>query len=108
MTTRQSILPIRESLIRSILASEPQGEKKTLLGTEGRSAAAVQASLDQGNNVKTDEFFWKVRCMADLEGKTPQQISDELHEKKEVINHILKYATRRHVDPWTWKPKNDS
>jgi len=99
---REKLLFIRESLVRSVLATsqeqEPQAKKAT------RSELAVQASRKRGLNVESDSYFYRVRCMHEEQGMSINRIASELNAEKNRINYIVRYCTRSHIVPGLWKP----
>lgn len=88
---------LRESLINSVLASEPETPKppkkeKIFHGPKGYAKR-------EGKVVVPDEIVLAVRFMRERHGATPTQLAEMFNLKVRQIESIIEYRTRAHLVP---------
>jgi hypothetical protein len=91
------LLPINESLIRSVLASEPVPEKKPKkkLIYNGPKARAVTNKPPK----IPDDVVLGVRTMREVHGMTPKQLMEVFNLTRNQIEAIIEYRYRVHLVP---------
>lgn len=94
---QDKLLPIRESLVRAVLASEPVEEKppkkeKIFHGPKGYTKREAKV-------VVPDEIVLAVRFMRERHGATTKQLAEMFNLKLRQIESIIEYRTRAHLVP---------
>jgi len=88
---------LRESLINSVLASEPETprppkKEKVFHGPKGYTKRDARV-------VVPDEIVLAVRFMREQHGATPKQLAEIFNLKARQIESIIEYRTRAHLVP---------
>jgi hypothetical protein len=88
---------LRESLINSVLASEPEAQRppkkeKVFHGPNGYTKREAKV-------VVPDEIVLAIRFMRERHGATPKQLSEMFNLKVRQIESIIEYRTRAHLVP---------
>lgn len=91
------LLPINESLIRSVLASEPVPEKKPKKvriynGPKPRAVTSKPPKIP-------DDVVLGVRTMREVHGMTPKQLMEMFNLTNNQVESIIQYRYRVHLVP---------
>lgn len=86
---------LRDSLIYSVLGSEPEAKpkkEKVFHGPKGYTKRDTKV-------VVPDEIVLAVRFMRERHGATPKQLAEIFNLKARQIESIIEYRTRSHLVP---------